>query len=159
MRISLVFAVLALAACGAEGTTVPMSECASGMQWTGGDSESSLMHPGYACINCHNTRGGPRLEVAGTVFGAAHEKDDCFGISGVSVVITGSDGKVTTLTTNEAGNFDLRSRGTTIALPYTAKIVQGTNTRAMGAPQMSGDCASCHSAAGSQGAPGRISFQ
>ena len=110
-----------------------------------------------ACINCHTTQRAPTLGIAGTVYGALHEGDDCYGSPGVSVVITGADGRVTTLTTNESGNFSLRSRGT-IALPFRAKIVSGSQERVMATPQMNGDCSSCHSAAGAEGAAGRITL-
>lgn len=152
------FSLVLLAACGGGSAgTVPVSECSTGLKWTGGDEESPLMHPGMACISCHSMRQAPSLEIAGTVYGALHDGDDCYGSPGVSVVITGADGRVTTLTTNESGNFSLRSRGT-IALPFRAKIVSGSQERVMATPQMSGDCSSCHSAAGAEGAAGRITL-
>jgi mono/diheme cytochrome c family protein len=129
--------------------------CTSGTFWTGGDRESSSMHPGAACITCHSQRGeGPR-GIAGTVFPTGHEPDDCNGTPGgaISVVITDANGTVTTLKVNGAGNFSSSRR---IALPYTAKVVSGGKTRAMVGPQTNGDCNSCHSVGGSNGAPGRI---
>jgi hypothetical protein len=44
----------------------------------------------------------------------------------------------------------------TIKLPYHAKVRQGGRERAMNAPQMVGDCNSCHTQTGQNGAPGRI---
>jgi hypothetical protein len=127
--------------------------CTSGQNWTGGDRESSLMHPGVACISCHSISGGPRFALAGTVYPTAHEPDDCNGKSGIQVVITGSDGSSVTLNANSAGNF--YSRGG-VTFPYTAKVVQGGNERAMTTPQSDGDCNGCHTENGDNGAPGRI---
>jgi hypothetical protein len=57
------------------------------------------------------------------------------------------------MTTNSSGNF--YSPGT-VTTPYTAKIVVNGVTTAMMASQTSGDCNSCHTANGAQGAAGRI---
>lgn len=131
--------------------------CTSGTYWTGGDRESSSMHPGAACVSCHSQRGeGPR-GIAGTVFPTAHEPDDCNGApgsSGVTVVITDANGVVTTLKVNGAGNF--YSKRSSIALPYTAKVVSGSKVRVMATAQTNTDCNSCHTEGGTSGAPGRI---
>jgi len=131
------------------------SVCTSGTFWTGGDEESSSMHPGAACVSCHSQRGeGPR-GIAGTVFPTAHEPDDCNGTpgTGITVVITDATGKEFSLRVNGAGNFYSKGR---IASPYTARVVSGSKTRVMKTPQTSGDCNSCHSEGGTSGAPGRI---
>ena len=130
--------------------------CTSGTYWTGGDRESSSMHPGAACVSCHSQQGeGPR-GIAGTVFPTAHEPDDCNGASGSSgvvVEITDANGTVTTLRVNGAGNFYSKR---SVALPYTARVVSGTKTRVMKTPQTNMDCNSCHTEGGTSGAPGRI---
>jgi hypothetical protein len=61
---------------------------------------------------------------------------------------------VTTLNANAAGNFYIEKG--TLSTPYTAKVVSGSKTRAMSAAQTVGDCNTCHTAAGANGAPGRI---
>lgn len=130
--------------------------CTSGTKWTRGDRESPLMHPGVPCIECHERKGeGPIYTVSGTVYATAHEPDDCNGASSAStkVVITGADGKTTTLALNQAGNFFSRSR---IAMPYRAKVVTGDKVREMKDPTDNGDCNTCHSVAGSEKAPGRV---
>ncbi|MBS2019567.1 MAG: hypothetical protein JST00_42290 [Deltaproteobacteria bacterium] len=130
--------------------------CTSNARWTRGDHESPLMHPGVACIDCHTTkREGPSYSVAGTVYPTAHEPDDCNGKSSstVKVVITGADGKATTLSVNQAGNFFARTR---IAMPYTAKVVDGAKVREMKTPTSDGDCNGCHTEKGAEKAPGRI---
>ena len=115
------------------------------------------MAPGEACISCHSRGEGPRLSIAGTEYPTAHEPDDCNGGNGVSgpptIVITDANGNSINLLPNAAGNFYTRS---SIALPYRAKITAGGNERAMSAAQTSGDCNSCHTESGANGAPGRI---
>ncbi len=149
-----VMAALSAAACG-NGNGSP-AVCSTDSDWTQGDQGSPLMHPGDACIDCHTSRGeGPKLALAGTVMAATHDDTDCNGVQGATVEITGADGTVTTLTTNAAGNFYSESN-TALSTPYTAKIIRGSATRAMGAAQTIGDCNTCHTAAGGSGAPGRI---
>lgn len=130
--------------------------CTSETVWTRGDHESPLMHPGVPCIECHQRkREGPIYTVSGTVYPTAHEPDDCNGVasSNVKVVITGADGKITTLGLNQAGNFFSRSK---IAMPYRAKVVDGTKVREMKDATDNGDCNTCHSTAGAEKAPGRV---
>ena len=158
MRRVLVSLPLLLAACAPEGSSslesVPTTTCASGAQWTQGDHESSLMHPGKACASCHASRGeGPRFTVAGTVYGAAGQADDCAGVQGVTVEITDAQGAVTTLTSNAAGNFFTEK---SVAMPYTARVLTATGERKMFGAQSNGDCAACHTATGTGGAPGRV---
>lgn len=165
MRSSIVVLVVSVgvvgcgAPVGSSGTTatVATTVCASGKKWTGGDTESPLMNPGQACITCHTTqREGPSFAVAGTVYADASQADDCLGTAtGMSIELTDATGKVTTLTPNSSGNFYLESR--TFQTPYTAKLISSGGTRAMAAKQTVGDCNSCHTATGLNGAPGRIS--
>jgi hypothetical protein len=134
------------------------SVCTSGTKWTNGDRGSSRMHPGGTCLDCHKRRQGtPSLTIAGTVYPTAHEPTDCNGVNGsttpVKVVITDATGKTITLDVNAAGNFHTTSSFTP---PYKAKVVANGMTRAMGPPQTSGDCNSCHTEEGANGAPGRI---
>lgn len=138
--------------------------CSSNAYWTGGNKESPMMHPGQACIDCH-TRGvrgerGPGFALAGTVFVSGHEPDDCNGVNGRTqdavVEITDASGKVTRLSVNSAGNFYLEAQP--IRTPYTATLRYQGRTRSMVTPQTSGDCNSCHTQAGTNGAPGRIAL-
>lgn len=145
------------ASCGpAEGelADVAPSVCASGKQWTGGREGSSLMDPGQDCIACHASEGdAPKFVVAGTVFPGSADADNCGGSSGVTVEITDANGKVTTMTTDAAGNFSSRTAGPP---PYMVLLKSGTLTRAMGSAASSGSCNSCHTAAGASGATGRV---
>lgn len=130
---------------------------------TGGKSSvtygSSYMYPGRACIQCHKTNYGPTLVAAGTVYSTAHETDDCTGsnVSGASIVITDANNHTLTASPNSAGNFYIRSGSLTP--PYTVKLTyQGRERDMTGlitAPT-NGDCNSCHTMDGTNGAPGRI---
>lgn len=161
---------VALATLGACATTAPVdtASCSSGSMYSGGGGEedaidtavvldegdgSSTMNPGQDCIVCHASGEGPTFTIAGTVMGAYADIDDCNGVADVTVTITDADGVVTTLTTNSAGNFYSTA---TLAMPYTAELSLGGQTRAMSTPQSDGDCASCHTAAGANDAPGRV---
>jgi hypothetical protein len=137
--------------------------CTSSSTWTNGNEGSDLMHPGAACINCHNMGEGPKLVIAGTVYPTAHEPDDCNGaslagkpsITTAVVTITDATGKASSLPVNSAGNFSLRSR-TALAFPFTAKVDYAGATRLMQHAQTVGDCNTCHTEAGTSDAPGRI---
>lgn len=128
---------------------------ASGLKWIGGNEESPLMYPGRDCITCHAKGEGPRYVSAGTVYAGIDERNDDFGVEGVTVQLTDAKGTVSTMVTNAAGNFMSAKRGT-IARPYTAKVIYKGAENAMASPQSNGNCMLCHSAAGSGGAPGRI---
>lgn len=140
--------------------------CSSAKMWTKGDLESPLMHPGLACQTCHagvEPAVADRYTVLGTVYPTGHEPDDCLGIDGVAgvkthVEITTADARVVTLPVNSAGNFvyDVEEMGGALMFPITAKVVAGDKERVMATPQATGDCNSCHTAQGANGAPGRI---
>jgi hypothetical protein len=139
------------------GTTVGATACTSNMTWLGGNEGNGEMNPGVACISCHASNAGegaPTFSVAGTVYQAAHDPDECFGAgSGVQVVITGADGKAQTLATNQSGNFYSTA---SVALPYQAKVVYMRRENAMAEAQSTGDCNGCHTQNGANLAPGRI---
>jgi len=132
--------------------------CTRDSFWRGGNRESTRMHPGLACIDCHATRRGPWFSVAGTVYPSAHEPDDCNGATAngsdvPTVEITDAIGRSVQLDVNSAGNFFSQSR---FRLPYTARVLYQGRSRVMVTPQDSGDCNTCHTEAGDNGAPGRI---
>ncbi|QSQ25800.1 hypothetical protein JY651_13085 [Pyxidicoccus parkwayensis] len=136
-------------------------ECASGKKWTGGDSESPLMHPGGDCIQCHTERKGPSFVAAGTVYaGDAHAANDCAGVEGAEVVLTDAKQKSYTLKTNAAGNFYLRTGDAQgFTFPYTARVTYNSTQIAMTTQQSTGACGSCHTVQGTTGAPGRINVE
>jgi len=155
VRTTVLSFLLLFAACDSSNTTSADDQCASGERWTGGNRESPFMHPGRDCVSCHTQAGeGPRYAIAGTVFDLPHEADDCFGVADVIVQITGADGAVVELTSNDAGNFFL-GKGA-VATPYTAKLIYEGRERPMTTPQTDFNCASCHTATGTNAAPGRV---
>ena len=135
---------------------VAVADGPAGLKWIGGERESPLMHPGMNCIACHAKGEGPKLGVAGTVFKNIDEKDDFFGVEGVTVHIVDSKGKSVDLVTNKAGNFMVSARKVDLVPPFSVKVLKGKAEREMMSPAPSGNCASCHTAAGAGGAPGRV---
>lgn len=131
--------------------------CATGQWWTRGDRGTSLMHPGGDCIDCHEQEDeGPSFTFAGTVHLAYDDETDCRGVPDVLVELIGPDDEVFySNETNSAGSF---STSTTLTghTPYTARLTYAGRTRTMTTPQTDGACNSCHSAEGSNDAPGRI---
>lgn len=138
--------------------------CSSDAYWTKGNLESPLMHPGMACLTCHKAMEpevANRFPIVGTIYPTGHEPDDCLGVDGpveaVFVEVTTADKRVIQLPVNSSGNFryDVTDGGA-VKFPITARVMQGDRERKMASPQATGDCNSCHSQAGEQGAPGRI---
>lgn len=140
------------------------TRCTSDQYWLDGDTRSEMMHPGRACIDCHTTgvglfnlRHGPAFTFAGTIFPSAHEPDDCNGApgSGVSIIVKGANGQAVSVSPNTVGNFRSTTRVTS---PYTVEVHYQGRVRVMTTPQTNGDCNSCHSERGANGAPGRIAL-
>ena len=128
--------------------------CPGGVKWLLGDLiHTDLMEPGLACNQCHAKK-GPVFAFGGTVYPGFHTVDTCNGVNGVTVEITGADGQVVKMNTNLAGNFH---SNTQVKMPYTARVVDSSGKeRKMYDPQTEGDCNSCHTEQGTNGAPGRI---
>ena len=139
--------------------------CTSQKYWTLGDMESPEMHPGRACLTCHATQVdedvATKFQIAGTVYPTFRDPDECYGVDGaagaVIVEITTADARVLNLPVNAAGNFmyDQEEDGP-LAFPFTARVLRDGKAMVMATPQSSGDCNACHTAAGMNGAPGRI---
>lgn len=140
----------------------PQTVCSSGTTWSWGNEGSSRMNPGKACIACHSTGEGPRFVAAGTLYPTIREPDLCNGangqstFSGVQVELIDANGTVFPMSVNSAGNFSLQYA--TVVKPYTARVVYQGKTRTMATPQQSGDCNSCHTEKGLNGAPGRVTL-
>ena len=157
--------------------------CTSGVLWTMANTGSPNMHPGGACNACHSKLKGPNLSFAGTVYRGAHDIYDCNGTgepAPIMVVITDKNGQTATLLVNDAGSFYLEApkadggareggaggngngngngggRRSGFRAPFRAKVVSGATQRAMIGSVTSGDCNSCHTSPGINGAPGRI---
>lgn len=158
-----------MGACGTGaggGPTAPPPEaCSSTSKGTTG--ESATMNPGQPCMSCH-VPGGEAAEKAfafgGTVYPKGHNMmNQCNGINGqtgslagASVVVTDSNGKVFKVSVGPNGNF-YRYATSTFVPPYSAELAMADGTtNKMGTMQTSGDCNSCHTDTGANGAPGRI---
>jgi mono/diheme cytochrome c family protein len=135
--------------------------CTSKKTYGGGTDGGGSMYPGRACISCHGSSGGeaPRFVIAGTLYPTGHEPDSCNGVNGTNgakIVVTGSNGTSITLTPNAAGNF---YSSTALPPPYAAKVVDAAGVeRVMVSTASTGDCNSCHTQTGANGAPGRITM-
>jgi mono/diheme cytochrome c family protein len=144
--------------------------CTSNRKWTFGNAGSSTMNPGYACRSCHLgqdfmsqnpthiSQPSRAYDFMGTVFPTSHEQDLCTDSppGAVTVEIIDANGNVAQrLGVNSAGNF-YSGTGTGVQKPYTARVLYSGRTRAMTTPQTDGDCNTCHTEQGLNGAPGRI---
>ena len=126
------------------------------------ESEGPGMMPGYACNDCHlatnasDQDDAPIFTLAGTVYTSGHEPDGCLSPQAeqAQVIVTDALGEVYTVVVNDSGNFTLEDAP--LVPPFQAKIVFEGRERKMLTPQISGDCNSCHTTAGSNAAPGRI---
>jgi hypothetical protein len=129
-------------------------KCSSGKTYVG--DEDPRMRPGEACVECHRSQGeGPLFAIAGTVFPSGHEPDDCVGSpqADIRVVVTDANGVEHQLSVNSSGNFMYQGA---LTPPYTAKVISADGERLMYGAQTIGDCNTCHTQAGLNGAPGRI---
>lgn len=174
--LSSVVAVLSVACGGAPAgngfVTAPSgAACASGLVYQG-TAESPQMSPGLACKSCHagqnfngqNPSGLSSQEnvkfFMGTAYASSHEVDGCKSdavpADAVVEILDSNDTVQLTLPVNAAGNFYSSKSTAGFTLPYKARIVANGKTLAMATPQMEGDCNTCHTATGMNGAPGRI---
>jgi hypothetical protein len=140
---------------GSEGLGAPPSVCSTHAVSV---EPSAMMEPGGNCIGCHGSGEGPRYTFAGTVMAAAHDDTNCAGVGAVTVAITGSDGVRHELTTNANGNFFATWPSSAVAFPYRAEVTRNGVTIPMVTARSAAEtnCASCHTAVGANGAPGRI---
>lgn len=156
---------LALASSGCTEPEPVGVVCSSGVADVG-TSENENMAPGHICNDCHayTNSGGDGLDApifafAGTVYPTLHEPDDCAGATisradRAQVVVVTATGKQFAAPITRGGNFMLES--TKIEFPVTARVVYRGRTRWMIAPIETGECNSCHTQDGAEGALGRI---
>jgi len=157
---SILFSTVAVTIVGALGCSspnlgVPPQVCSTQAVNAG---ESELMEPGGACIDCHTSYEGPGFTIAGTVMSAPHDDTNCAGVANVTVAITGADGMRVELVSNSNGNFKLDRWPGTKLFPYTAEVSRDGVVGKMLTPREQGqsDCNACHTATGTNAAPGRI---
>jgi hypothetical protein len=173
LTFSAILAASALVACGSGGTstgsdggggggsggsgTTTAADCTSGQVWTPAQGEGPNMRPGEACISCHSSEPeAPQFVVAGTVYPGIDEPNGCVGSgsTGAVVVVTDASGVEHKATVNSGGNFYLS--GAALTQPIHVRVEANGQTSEMASAPPNGDCNSCHTAAGANGAPGRI---
>ncbi len=136
--------------------------CASGRYWTRGDTGDNFMHPGRACVQCHTESArGPIFTVAGTLFNAMHEENECFGNSGdpttglkTWIEVVDQTNRPFIIEPNISGNF-YTTHEFRFPLKRVRVITPSGQFLQMDDPP-SGDCNSCHTREGTAGAPGRV---
>lgn len=138
-------------------------KCTSGTFRDPNESEAPEMMPGHACIRCHaevnaaTGEGAPVFLFAGTVYPSGHEPDNCKGPFGATIVLYDSEGRTINARSNSSGNFFYEADPRAIwKPPFRAKIIYNRRERWMMTPQANGDCNTCHTQNGAEGAPGRI---
>ncbi len=150
------------------GPNIDNLPCPSGQTYKGGTGND--MEPGNTCIQCHGQQGGPTYKIGGTVFRNLITDTGCYASGKAGSVVPPATYTVEitdsatpahvfkTTTSSLSGNFHMSSKSMTgFTPPYTARVLDAAgNARKMSTKQTSGDCNACHTAAGAQGAPGRI---
>lgn len=134
------------------------SVCTSGTHYVARGGGSATMHPGMGCMDCHGSGKAPAFAIAGTVYPTGHEPTDCNGSSGngvLKVILTDSAKKTVTLSVNSVGNFYYAAQNG-LTPPYQVKVQSGNQERVMATTAPNGNCNSCHTESGTNGAPGRI---
>jgi hypothetical protein len=123
------------------------------------------MMPGADCGGCH----GAQFAAAGSVFFSLHAPKGCdeWGADGpgadagasLRVVLTDAKGTVTEIPV-QGGWFELFADGDpdagALVPPFGVVLDDGVKKRAMTMKAPHGDCNACHTAEGTNGAPGRI---
>jgi hypothetical protein len=137
--------------------------CTSGELWHRNRQEGPEHLPGSPCNRCHhedNAASGhgeaPIFNFAGTVYPTAHEPELCIAPAGMGgqVVVVYESGQVAIAPINATGNFMHHAEANAGA--YLAKVIWNGRERQKRNPQTEGDCNTCHSAEGHEGAPGRF---
>ncbi len=144
------------------GVVTPI--CTSGTNGTTGESKD--MNPGRPCKACHAVQEPFRnYGFMGTAYPTLHELDQCNGLAPANAVVEILDANGNALNPplnltvrRLSGNF-MSNTWTTSPSPYRARVkVNGQVVSTMNTPQTDGDCNTCHSETGSNGAPGRITY-
>lgn len=141
--------------------TVDADTCQSGLLWVGGNRGSAEMRPGSDCVGCHRETGARPLALGGTVYASASSfrdhAPDCFGLEGVEIIVTDSEGRQFSMKTNRAGNFYLEGDEAEFAMPYIAIMRWSDEGMEYRAPMSSvpayGGCARCHGNLSAQPTP------
>ncbi len=147
---------------GGGGSGPVMTTCASNLTWQVTHASPGFIAPPPLSPKLHTMKHkGPLEGFMGTVYPALHEAPLCMVStvpSGVTVEILDMAGTVRrtfTISAFSDGNFHGGTVGS--PSPYRARVkLNGVVKSEMLTAQTNGDCNSCHTAQGAQGAPGRI---
>lgn len=135
--------------------TDPVGICTSGVGSTA--RRGATMQPGEACVTCHSMNPRlPKFTIAGTLYPTGHEVKGCVGHSAGDAIIRVMDasGKtIVDLTPNQVGTFISQDP---MPAGFRVKVVTANGERAMLGSPPNGNCNSCHTPEGANGAPGRI---
>lgn len=135
--------------------TDPVGICTSGAKSSA--RRGTTMKPGEACVACHSSNPRlPKFTIAGTLYPTGHEVKECVGYGAMDTFIrvTDASGKIIEdLTPNQVGTF---ISGTPMPAGFRVKVISPIGERAMLSSPPHGDCNSCHTPDGDNGAPGRI---
>ncbi len=105
--------------------------------------------PGQPCLLCHSN-----FSVAGTVFANAADKQ---GAPNIVVHLTDSQGKVFDATSNEVGNFFVRTEQYQPVYPMKVALqYSGMTVNMVSNVGRNGACASCHFDPIGPGSPGHV---
>lgn len=152
------------------GPNIDDLPCPSNSKYNG-KSENDNMEPGNTCIDCHSTEfKAPKYKFAGTVFRNLITQTGCNASGSASSVVppmtytveitdSSTPPKVLTAKTyNPSGNFHISTGAASgFVMPYKARVIDSAGkARKMIKAQTDGDCNSCHTAVGTNDAPGRI---
>ena len=119
-----------------------------------------LMNPGLPCPTCHfdNQLFYVVFPYAGTVMAGPHEKDRCKSPPppGATVEILELDGGLFwSWLANSSGSFRTMDAGPS---PYVARLINDGGTKVSTTTHTSGNCNSCHTEQGTNGATGRLTW-
>jgi hypothetical protein len=135
--------------------------CASNNLYNmGAEPPGELMNPGLSCPTCHLSSGlfYVGFSHAGTVMPGLHEKDRCKSPApdgGIVELLEADGGAIFTFRPNASGNFFTLDAGHS---PFIARISANGATRSSVSLHTSGDCNSCHTEQGANGASGRLTW-
>jgi hypothetical protein len=147
-----------MAACAAIACSDPAHDRA--VEALGGEApgvpEGPLHRPGQPCVTCHGPDGpaAGEFSVAGTVYGLLRESEP---VPNVAVRVRDITGSERTTTTNQAGNFFIRSEEWRPVYPLQTNIRLGNLSKQMSTYiARAASCADCHVHPPGPNSPGQI---
>ena len=138
-----------------------MTTCASGNFYNmAAELPGELMNPGLSCPTCHIA--GANFYVAfayaGTVMPGLHEADRCKSPApdgGLVEILEMDGGAGLSFSPKSSGNFKRLDAGPS---PFIARITLNGISKSSASTHTSGDCNTCHTEQGANGASGRLTW-